>query len=1355
MHIQTLDKSVADINVDIDIGPTVQGEIDSVKLERFLRAFREFLSGMFASPPKRAFDVIGVPCAKYTNNTAPPGSEMPIGLRGTGLGSMSDLRQAVDGTVEKLGLKRSDSILTDSSTGFDPTSLSLLDPLEILKDPDVTMKKSKDEGAGSVHSDASSELAEVSSSSSDESSYYSPLSGDDSWANSPARKGGLGPANTVSERAVLSPRQGLIPHDRYRLGDETSVPALAFPTITAANLPKYAPSGYSSYSRGGLSSKELRVDLDAATDKALIAALDVISTPHSITSPADGTAKRKDEEQDPASINVDINVRLPEVALNLNYDPPGTNHQSLAVRKVGVRVMVRPHDLQVLCELGEIALQDTWRCEEQKYLLHTPTDHPCMVSIAFKSIKNRKSPIFRNHAKEFSVAIKELQWFTDIHTMAHIRPFVEVILAREDPVNPGQQGSQAPSSPIEEWSDDGGDSNDDSDPDPDDYAQQSISQDTKGSSSMLSDEPSPDESPKGWAVTVDVEEVGLHLLKECAAKTPQAMLQNTFALEVFGLRVKVESKGLLHSDVRFRSVDIVDARANTGDYVFRKVFCPVVDLEAGTHNQKPSYSPSRKQGVDLVHVIFHQEAKDLSFVTVQVQNTSTFVAMDTILDLQSIFFSNLFAFLETVAHPQPKKAPVVPAGQSTSAAATAIATNVDGNGKVGPLQVPEETLAVVRSPSRFSTALLSTTTLNVNVSVVNPRLIVLDDPTSEETRAIVSQSEIEVHYTREVRQFAHKKELHESLHVSLLQTELFVILNMLSWHPQPILEPFGLEFHLRRKSVDGKAVASDMSLDTDSIRARVSINDVVLAQSIITRRALIESPADTGAKATSTPSSTSSQGLDMDDVKSLSPLTPTSPFNAQDMAAVEEASKATPTYTLSLNLGKVTLVTVNDFNGQNMPLIRTVLDGLTFYAEGFHVQRQIKGEGSVIATADFFNSRLALWEPVLDRWHPTASLVTMGRGVNLDIKSEHTTQITVSGTMLEKLLQTYSILLRLDDIAERENVPEVTVNNLLGVPIDIFDSASNVRILKLGPIASAAVPEVADAHRLGFANPVHVPSAVDLHFAGKLGEDRMPLMHLPFNINKPRIHNLQHRDEEYDEGWGIDRTKRRSPRESPGHLRSEECIQAEDSPTNSRSDQGTGTRRRTTSTGSGASSAASVTSEDLRTVNRTWKNSDENTKGMAVPSDPRSRQRRIVIEPIVEEVFETNRYDPLNGVWKRPYLVGDPPSWTDANGTQDRDILSIEPISDKWEWLDTWTVDMQGKLGEEIDGNGWEYANSFSHFSMVSNRRVGSSMDCCRRRRWTRTRIPASATMDHRDMLLTVFWDVKALSNGGRKASFD
>ena len=176
--------------------------------------------------------------------------------------------------------------------------------------------------------------------------------------------------------------------------------------------------------------------------------------------------------------------------------------------------------------------------------------------------------------------------------------------------------------------------------------------------------------------------------------------------------------------------------------------------------------------------------------------------------------------------------PPPPPLTSSTSASTAAGAKVPTNSKPSTTPVPpsssssdaggDDTDLHIHIPARPST------TMNLVVKVANPRLILLDDPTTDESRAIVSSCGIEVHYSREVRQLAGiylptglpNRELRESLHVSVKDHKVFVLRSMLNWSPQPILEPLGMDYNLRRRSVNGVAVASNMSMDVDNINAR-------------------------------------------------------------------------------------------------------------------------------------------------------------------------------------------------------------------------------------------------------------------------------------------------------------------------------------------------------------------------------------------------------------------------------------------------------------------------------------------------------------------------------------------------------
>ncbi|MCL4418478.1 hypothetical protein M1146_00060, partial [Patescibacteria group bacterium] len=150
-------------------------------------------------------------------------------------------------------------------------------------------------------------------------------------------------------------------------------------------------------------------------------------------------------------------------------------------------------------------------------------------------------------------------------------------------------------------------------------------------------------------------------------------------------------------------------------------------------------------------------------------------------------------------------------------------------------------------------------------------------------------------------------------------------------------------------------------------------------------------------------------------------------------------------------------------------------------------------------------------------------------------------------------------------------------------------------------------------------------------------------------------------------------------------------------------------------------------------------------------SDPsKFDTNNLVVEPIEEEIYENSRYDPILRLWRTPYFMGDPYQWTDGSCQVRKDMDSISVLSDQWEWVGRWEVDMDGVVNKDIDSDGWEYATSFNFFSMVSPRRAYNSMDLVRRRRWTRTRIPKRINNDYIHRPLTIFWDVKTSSDGSR-----
>ena len=101
-----------------------------------------------------------------------------------------------------------------------------------------------------------------------------------------------------------------------------------------------------------------------------------------------------------------------------------------------------------------------------------------------------------------------------------------------------------------------------------------------------------------------------------------------------------------------------------------------------------------------------------------------------------------------------------------------------------------------------------------------------------------------------------------------------------------------------------------------------------------------------------------------------------------------------------------------------------------------------------------------------------------------------------------------------------------------------------------------------------------------------------------------------------------------------------------------------------------------------------------------------------------------------------------------------------------WE-SNNWEIDKSSAMGVEIDEEGWEYGTSFVAFSVTTTQRTLQSMDCVRRRRYIRTRVPvkynemASQELDEIRSSVrskksafhpyTIFWDVQTLRNGEKR----
>ena len=716
--------------------------------------------------------------------------------------------------------------------------------------------------------------------------------------------------------------------------------------------------------------------------------------------------------------------------------------------------------------MSELSIQDSLRSDTQQDLARTSGDKR-LIHISYISMTSPLSPLYKNHATEIVIAFATLELNVDVKTIMNLRPFMEILLQKSPPqvvldvplatiTAPGAGASASAGAVVE------------------------VDKEV---------------AVKGMHVLFTVNNFTLDILRHSMEDADGEELEKTFCLQIEDLRVDADMLDLMNVDVKLHSLDISDVRDVSSDYVFRKIMCPVMDMDKSlavwkasaavtsgeiTNNEESKTpiselevnSTESKEGIepisDLLWVKYKQSSKDVSEVDITVLNITAFVSMDTVMDLVNVALANTDAVMRLIAAPE---LPVL-GNERTHTPTPSRRSNSSA-----PALIPQ-------APKQLET---SSTTMNVIVHVKNPNLILLDDPTTDESRAVTASCDVDVHYaavrtllpTMDAITNQQNSTSTESIHVSVRDNKVSVLRSMLMRQPQPILEPMGIEFNLKKKLSNNLLTSSAMSLDLDNVTMRVSTKDIALAQSIMTRRVLFQPAA---------------------------PPLPTTAVSDPGIVIIETDTLEVkpPTISTSINMGCLSLVAINDFNGQNVPVLRFILDGTKYFADGN--EEISSGEGSLTAIAEFYNPRLSVWEPILDKWHPTLTLTSWSTGSYIDIKADQTLQLTVSGIMLEKILQTYYLFFEEDSSTQREEVPDILISNSLGpgIAFDVYDSATNKKLLSLKDTEAKPLPRVSNQIRLN-----HIISVADIVFTGPLGAQRDPLRHLPFNINRPKICNLQ------------------------------------------------------------------------------------------------------------------------------------------------------------------------------------------------------------------------------------------------------
>jgi len=1093
----------------------------------------------------------------------------------------------------------------------------------------------------------------------------------------------------------------------------------------------------------------------------------------------------------------------------------------------------RNYDFNISLSFDHIVIEDSLRVGKQHFLALVPNDDgevaeesqssagvgtggiagvdksqdPHLLLISFSAIKDRKSPLFKGFGTEMVVNFAKIHFNIDAKSVLHLRPLIEVFLRRKAiaalaKTNAAPVAQAAPTSSdaiegmhihitIEEISIDC-------------YRDPSLAEEEEHfRRSMLATE-----LEKTGQVSTDPHgkcSVG-HEGHPCFEQ------EVAFSLYVTDLRAHLQLEKLVSAYVNLKSVTIVDQRRESEDYVVRTVFCPQSaiklfskDLKQHTParsqsqgqlsgNEKgralsgktiertasgivldddmqcniearsdscASTSPTPSQGrvrggrdetdkaaaaqqPDILYVEYRQHGNNITSFDILVEGVACYVTVNTIIDMASVLTANTYSILDLLVTPQVSApqalsisvAPVsVPIADNGGADETWHDTNSAGAEGTAPDTPPDENNEYYNRKSKKDS------TIKLSLLIPNPRILLLDDPSiaNDQSEAIVGICQsMDISFSRA---YYHGKkavhcgskamhqsdweedellEIRESLLVGVSKQELFVIHNVMEWVPQQILEPVDVHFHYNRRIEQDVVYMMDLRFDLDNVHMRVSLSDLMLAQSILTQ-------------------ATSSQ-KNQPHVAKPGAVAVTQPSNM---------SKKVTVYTFSATVGSVDTILVNDFAGQNTPFLRSIVHGSSLSLSG--PMEGLYGECSFYFSAEFCHPLTFVWEPFVEKFMAEIELSSTTAEVVANVTVDKTLQLTTTGIMLETLLHTYSLLVGIDEGAsstkyalKRDIVPQYLIKNYLGDNMDLRVIEPDVRRImftvpadvdnsseledKKSVCYHASSPVYAHSTQLALANPMakkHMLSAdqkaINMHILGRCQGEWLPLTRLPLGANKRRLYYLQ-------------------------------------------------------------------------------------------PAGRSSRSHHDALaRPMIEEIFENQRYDPLTGVWKKPYFTGDPFAFSDINGIVDKEkcwtqIPAVAGSDLEWEWQSQWDVDIStlgivtsncdgeehgqshsasgtSKSGGSTTGNakngsagktadkaeatsatsiegpginlsasrsdgGFVYASSFK--LMNSMHRKHRSLDMVRRRRWIRARAPKPLPLHDPVRPLIIVWDVIPQRDGAK-----
>eukprot|EP00981_Chlorochromonas_danica_P001561 scaffold341_cov154-Ochromonas_danica.AAC.5 len=365
----------------------------------------------------------------------------------------------------------------------------------------------------------------------------------------------------------------------------------------------------------------------------------------------------------------------------------------------------------------------------------------------------------------------------------------------------------------------------------------------------------------------------------------------------------------------------------------------------------------------------------------------------------------------------------------------------------------------------------------LSLSVKDPQLMFLENPKSANSKALVNRCQLFVQL------LLNKVDSDDKmvLDISLMESEIFIAYDVVGLKGfRRLLEPMALRLHSSTTTQQQQLISLEIDVAVEHVSFRASLNDLLHSA------AVIDAVRQT---------SSNEEEIEL-----------SSPVSEKDrIGGVRRKEEHIVAYKFSYSVLSFEVILINDYHEQNIPLMRLQAKEATFLADG--ASRQLFGSGSVVIASDYYNLPLAIWEPVVEEWSPVLKVTYDFNGLQVEAGSTDILQINATGEFIKCLVNAAELMKNVGiydntRVSSKKRFP-LSINNQLGIPVEIFDSQSNLSLLLVQDYNTSIPISISSKGKFTGVDAFY------MRFHGDLGGKLADLRHLSCNIRRSKVYQLQ------------------------------------------------------------------------------------------------------------------------------------------------------------------------------------------------------------------------------------------------------